>query len=148
MSDPVLGTKWGVWTAALFALALTAGPAVGQTGTVTGSVVEDATGAPVNGVQISIEGIDRGGLTNQQGRYLVVNVPAGTHTVRATYIGFRTTTTEVSVTAGAIATADFRLEVSALSMDEIVVTGTAGAWARAGSYASGARRASSSTSGP
>ena len=127
MSDPVFGAKLGAWTAALFALALTAEPAVGQMGTVTGSVVDDATGAPVNGVQISIEGTNRGGLTNQQGRYLVVNVPAGTHTVRATYIGFRTTTTEVSVTADAIATADFRLEVSALSMDEIVVTGTAGA---------------------
>ena len=127
MRSPTFAARWGALTAALFALALTAGPAAAQAGNVTGFVVDASSGAPINGVQISIEGTNRGGLTNAQGRYLVTNVPAGTYTVRATYIGYRTTTTEVSVSAGGTATADFRLEVSAISMDEIVVTGTGGA---------------------
>jgi outer membrane cobalamin receptor len=72
-------------------------------------------------------GTNRGGLTSANGRYLLLNVPVGAYTVRAEIIGFGAVEQQVSVTAGAAATADFALHIEAISMDELVVTGTAGA---------------------
>ena len=98
-----------------------------QTGNVTGSVVAATTGQPINGTQVSIVGTTQGALSNANGRFLVTNVTAGTVTVRVNYVGYGTQTQEVTVTSGGTALAEFRLEISAVSLDEIVVTGTAGA---------------------
>ncbi|MGD8872583.1 MAG: carboxypeptidase regulatory-like domain-containing protein, partial [Gemmatimonadota bacterium] len=65
-----------------------------QTGTVTGRVTDSQGGAPIASVQIFIEDLNLGALTQQNGRYLLVNVPAGTHTVTAARIGYRTVTQE------------------------------------------------------
>ncbi|MEJ2521238.1 MAG: carboxypeptidase-like regulatory domain-containing protein, partial [Desulfuromonadales bacterium] len=56
----------------------------------------------------------------------IVNVPAGSQTVRVTYIGYRSYDQTVDVSAGGTATANFQLTQSAIGLDEIVVTGTAG----------------------
>ncbi len=127
MNRRMFARYWGVALAALTAVAMTVEPVAAQTGTVAGMVVDATSGAPINGAQVGIEGTQRGGLTNAAGRFLILNVPAGEQVVRVTYIGYRTTEMTVNVSSGGAATADFRLEVSAVTMDEIVVTGTAGA---------------------
>ncbi len=98
-----------------------------QDGTITGQVTAATTGQPINGVQVSIVDTNLGGLTNADGRFLVNRVPAGSYTVRAVYVGYGTATEEVSVPAGGAATVEFALEISAVAMDELIVTGTAGA---------------------
>lgn len=98
-----------------------------QTGAVTGQVTDITNGQPINGAQVSIDGTSRGGLSNASGRYLVTGVPTGTVTVRVTYIGYKTAETQVTVSAGQTAVSDFGLELSAIALDEVVVTGTAGA---------------------
>ena len=97
-----------------------------QTGTVTGRVTDSQGGAPVASVQIFIEGLNLGALTQQNGRYLLVNVPAGTHTVTAARIGYRTVTQEVGVGAGATIVQDFIMTEEALQLQEVIVTGTVG----------------------
>ena len=98
-----------------------------QTGVVTGVVVDEATREPINGAQVSVEGTGRGSLTDARGRFLIPNVPPGEHTVRVNNIGFRTHSERVTVTPGETATLSFSLTISAVAMDEVVVTGTAGA---------------------
>ncbi len=98
-----------------------------QNGTITGSVTDASSMRPVGSVQVYLLDSSLGTLTNQAGRYLILNVPAGTYQVRAERIGFATVTQQVTVTAGQTATVDFQLETAALGLDEIVVTGTAGA---------------------
>lgn len=61
------------------------------------------------------------------GRYLIVRVPPGTYEVRAEIIGFTTATRSVAVVAGQTVVVDFQLRETAIALDEIVVTGTAGA---------------------
>jgi TonB-dependent SusC/RagA subfamily outer membrane receptor len=105
-----------------------AAPVAAQTGTATGTVVDRSTRQPLNGVQVSVVGTNRGGLTDGRGRFVIPSVPAGQHTIEAVFIGYRTEQEEgVSVTAGQTATVEFELSVSAVSLDEVVVTGTAGA---------------------
>jgi TonB-linked SusC/RagA family outer membrane protein len=96
-----------------------------ETGRITGQVTSAQNMRPLDGAQVSIEGTGMGGLANGQGRFLLLNVPAGTHTVRVTMIGFGTTRQQVTVVAGQVATADFSLNETALALDELVVTGTA-----------------------
>lgn len=119
------------WGRAVFAFALAAALAPAgagaQTGNVTGSVLAATTGQPINGVQVTIAGTSLGALTNANGRFLITRVPEGTHRVQVVYVGYGTQGQEVTVTSGGTALAEFRLEVSAVDLDEIVVTGTAGA---------------------
>jgi TonB-dependent SusC/RagA subfamily outer membrane receptor len=109
------------------ALAWPAAPTAAQTGSLTGSVVDATSGAPINGAQVSIEGTSLGGLSNAKGRFLILNVPTGPRTVRVTYLGYRTEEQAVTVTVGDPVQANFMLQVSAVTLDEVVVTGTAGA---------------------
>jgi TonB-linked SusC/RagA family outer membrane protein len=95
-------------------------------GTIQGRVTDAGSGRPLLSVQVAVVGQRIGALSNQDGRFLILNVPAGQHNVSATLIGYQTTEATVTVVDGQAATIDFRLESVALRMDEIVVTGTAG----------------------
>ena len=118
----------GFALAATALLGLAAGPAAAQeTGSVRGRVVEAATGRPLSGAQVYIAGTDRGAIANASGEYLLLNVPAGSHTVTAEMLGYSRTQVEVVVSTGQVASANFELSQQAISMDAIVVTGTAGA---------------------
>jgi TonB-dependent SusC/RagA subfamily outer membrane receptor len=117
------------WSARLLlALVLGANPLLAQqTGTVSGTVVDAATMQPLNGAQVVVGETGRGALTDARGRFLVAGVPAGTHAVRVSNLGYRSSTRQLSVGAGETAAANFSLEISAVALDEVVVTGTAGA---------------------
>ncbi len=103
-----------------------AGTVDAQTGQITGSVVDAQSSAPLSQVQIFLVGIQQGSLSQADGGFLILNVPAGTYTLRAERIGFGAVEESVTVTANATAVVNFSLETQALGLDEIVVTGTAG----------------------
>lgn len=94
-----------------------------QTGRVQGSVVNGQTQEPLSGAQVYIPGTGLGTLTNAQGNFLLLNVPAGTHQLRVELIGYSSQAQEITVAAGQVATANFELGQSAISLDEVVVTG-------------------------
>ena len=108
------------------ALALGGDVAAQETGSVTGRIVDSQSGAPVASAQIFITDLDLGVLTQQNGRYLLVNVPPGTHTLSFERIGYRGMTAEVTVGAGQTVVQDFSVSETALQLQEVLVTGTAG----------------------
>jgi TonB-dependent starch-binding outer membrane protein SusC len=93
------------------------------TGTVQGRVVDGATQRPLEGTQVVVVGTGRGALTNAQGQFLILGVPAGDVSVRAVRIGYAAEERTVSLAAGATATVEFQLRIAAVAIDEIVVTG-------------------------
>ena len=95
-------------------------------GSLTGLVTDAGSGRPLSAAQVFIEGTGLGGLTNASGRYLIINVPAGTHTLRVELIGYTSSSQEVTVADDQATTADFGLNEEVIDFDEIVVTGTAG----------------------
>lgn len=119
------------WLFALFAAAIVAIPsrpgpawAQGSTGTITGTVTSADNGQPIVGATVLVVGTQWGTLTQQDGRYTIPNVPAGTYTVRASLIGYGAQTVEnVTVTAGSTAVVNFRLSSEAIQMEEIVAVG-------------------------
>jgi outer membrane receptor protein involved in Fe transport len=100
--------------------------AQGSNGTVRGQVTRTAPEAPVAGAQVFVVGTRVGGVTDAQGRYNFTGVPAGTHTVRVRALGFHPADKTVDVAAGQTATVDFTVTSAPVSLDEVVVTGTAG----------------------
>lgn len=98
-----------------------------QAGTIVGRVTDAASSNAVAGASIAIEGSALGATSGADGRYRLINAPAGNHTLVARRIGFALQRLTVTVTAGAEVTANFSLNVSAISLDQVVVTGTAGA---------------------
>ncbi len=96
----------------------------GQTGQIAGTVTDSSSGQPVPGVQVSIVGSNLGSVTDAQGRYTIVRVPAGTHNIQARRVGFGQREVQgVSVTAGATTTVDMRLRSTPLQLEAVVTTG-------------------------
>ncbi|MGI9181129.1 MAG: SusC/RagA family TonB-linked outer membrane protein [Longimicrobiaceae bacterium] len=111
---------------ALAVAMLPAGALAQERGTITGQVVDQATGQPLQGVQISIAGLNIGTLTNQQGRFLIPNVPTGPREVRAMLIGYGQVTQPVNVAGGQTATVELRMGQVAIALDEVIVNAVTG----------------------
>lgn len=98
-----------------------------ETGSIRGKVTDAVTARPISGAQVFIVGTERGGLTNAQGDFFLLNVPAGEHTLRVEIIGYGPRQQVVTVTAGSAAQVDIALSQVVIALDEVVVTGTPGA---------------------
>jgi outer membrane receptor for ferrienterochelin and colicin len=95
--------------------------AQGSTGKIEGRV-RDQAGAPIANAQVFIVGTAFNALTNPQGYYFINNVPAGTVSVRAAFIGYKSTQVDgVKVLAGQTGTVDVQLEQTAVQIQEITV---------------------------
>ncbi len=95
-------------------------------GTVAGQVLDAASQAPVEGVQVMIVGTQRGTTTNAQGRYSIAGVPAGAQQVRARRVGYGAGTQPVTVVAGQTSTVNFTLAQAATQLQEVVVNAVTG----------------------
>lgn len=100
------------------------------TGSVHGRVTDEAGGRPLANVTVAVVGTSRGALTDASGDYTISGVPAGTHTVRAQFLGFAAVSHSVTVAVGQAATVNFALAAVATALDEVVVTGQPGATRR------------------
>ena len=120
--------KLGLAVAAIAAmLGAGASPTHAQgTGSVRGRVTDARTQQPLPGVQVSIVGSGRRAVTDGSGTYTMPDVAPGTVRVRAEIIGYTAVERNTLVAAGQTATVDFQLGASAVALDELVVTGTAG----------------------
>ena len=100
-----------------------ANPALAQETSVGGVVVEEETGRPLAGAQVVVDGTNRGTITGQEGRFLITGVTGTEVRLRVSMLGYGTVVQSVRVGDLSLRIA---LSVSALQLDEIVVTGTAG----------------------
>ncbi len=94
----------------------------GTTGKVVGTVTDADNGEPLPGVNVILEGTNMGAVTNADGYYVILNVPPGTYTIKASYIGYTTyRTTEVVVKIDLTTTVDFKMKPEILAGEEVVV---------------------------
>ena len=71
------------------ALGLATGTArAGTTGKISGRVLDDK-GQPVAGANVTVPAARVGALTGLDGRYVILNVPAGPHEVKASLLGYQ-----------------------------------------------------------
>jgi hypothetical protein len=111
----------------MFALAFAATPLAAQqtTGKIEGTV-SDQAGAPVANAQVFVVGTSFGAVTNDKGYYFVNNVPVGTYSLRAQFIGFAPSEVRnVRVLGGQTITEDIKMQSSAVVLTGITVTAAA-----------------------
>lgn len=90
--------------------------------------VTDDTGAPLMGASIIVKnnstGFTSGSITNENGSYKIQQLPlGGPYTITAQYLGFRDLVKEgFTLNLSDVLTADFNMQESATSLDEVVVS--------------------------
>jgi outer membrane receptor protein involved in Fe transport len=104
--------------------ALVRRPPPAQNGSISGRVTDAKTSAAIPGATVVIDGTSLSATSDNDGRYRLTEVHAGTYSVRARYIGYAPRAVSVTVSADQEATADFALEKSVQRLDEVVTTGT------------------------
>ncbi|MDD3807191.1 MAG: TonB-dependent receptor [Candidatus Marinimicrobia bacterium] len=91
-------------------------------GKIMGTVTDAETGVPLPGVNIVIEGTTMGAATNEDGSYVILDVPPGIYSLQVTYIGYaRITMTNVRVTADLTTQADFEMKREAIRGETVTV---------------------------
>ena len=128
MSGHALSRSLGIPLLGLFCLtaplARATSQEAGSTGTVSGTVTNEQ-GAPLAGVQVTVEGTGLGAVSQDNGRYVITHVPVGARTIRVRYVGYRPQSMPVTVAADQRAAENFRMVEDPLSLSSVVVTGTA-----------------------
>ena len=105
-------------------LALTLPATLSAQGTLQGRVTVAGTGAALASANVAIPSVNLGGTTAPTGSYSVSDVPAGTHEVVISLIGYREERRQVSISNGEITRLDVSLTESALLFEGLVVVGT------------------------
>ena len=95
-------------------------------GAIVGRVTDARSQQPVIGATVSVDGTLIAGSTGSDGRYRLANVPPGSRAVSVRRISFASAKQTVTVVAGRDTPLDFELQSAAISLDQIVITGTAG----------------------
>ena len=96
--------------------------AYAQTGTLSGTISDAASGETLPGSNIIIVELSRGSATDVDGNYTIENIPVGTYTVRASFLGYSVNEQNVNISSGEN-TLNIQLSPDTFGLDEIVVTG-------------------------
>ncbi|MCH8838472.1 MAG: TonB-dependent receptor, partial [Candidatus Marinimicrobia bacterium] len=97
----------------------------GTSGKITGKITDGETGMPLAGVNVVVTGTTYGTAADASGRYVIMNIPAGTYTLAASMIGYKTVTmTNVQVNVDLTTTQDYALVVAAIEGESVIVEAT------------------------
>ena len=95
-------------------------------GTLTGTITDASSGAPISGATVLIGGTTLVGVSNDDGVYTIVNVRPGLSLVSVQRIGYKAVGDSVRIAAGERVTRDFRLQATVSTLSQVVVTGVTG----------------------
>lgn len=96
------------------------------TGRIEGTITDIKTGEPLPGANVFIQGTNLGAASDLKGKYFIPNVPAGTYTIVARYIGYETKEmTNIRVQANQTFELDFKLAYQVLKGETVTVTAQA-----------------------
>ncbi|MCS5652625.1 MAG: TonB-dependent receptor, partial [Candidatus Marinimicrobia bacterium] len=92
-----------------------------SSGKIAGTVLNEE-GAPLGGANVIIEETSYGSASDENGKYYILDVPVGTHTVRVDYIGYKSVTVKnVKVSESLTTTLNLSMEVSALEGEVVEI---------------------------
>src|SRR5690242_17756272 len=111
----------GLVLVALAAVLLAPSGWAGTTGKLTGRVLNEKK-EPLAGVNIRIEGQRLGGVSDEQGNYFIIGIPAGTYIVRANLLGQAPFSAEnVTITPDFTTNLNIQLRTQAVELGEVKV---------------------------
>jgi TonB-linked SusC/RagA family outer membrane protein len=93
-------------------------------GSITGSVVDSATGEAVAGATITVRDVSRSVASDTNGKFRITDLGAGEYTIVVRRLGYRQAAQRVVVAANVEATVRILLTPAPRVMDEVVTTAT------------------------
>lgn len=94
-------------------------------GTISGTVIDKASGEVLPYANVQLEGTSFGTSTNEEGEFVLPQVPAGEYQLLATYIGYLEQTIPVTVAEGKTLKIKIDLDYAAVQGEEVIVTAQA-----------------------
>ena len=90
--------------------------------TIKGKITDIRSGEPLIGANIMLSGTMLGSATDENGDYIISDVPIGSFTIMAMFIGYETIEKEIQVAADQEYTVNLTLKASAIELQETKVT--------------------------
>jgi hypothetical protein len=94
-----------------------------ERGSVVGIVLDDLSGKPVAGAQVTLIGTDLRATVNEAGEFMFPNVPAGSVSVRIERPGYAALLERIDLEPDGVADFEVYLQPLAVLLDELLVTG-------------------------
>ena len=96
--------------------------AVGQNNKLSGRVTSNKS--QLIGASVALENSSLGTITDLEGNFLLVDIPAGEHTFNISYVGYKSVSTKLIFQKNEVKKLDFNLEEDVLGLEAVVVTAT------------------------
>jgi outer membrane receptor protein involved in Fe transport len=91
-------------------------------GKIRGQIIDDKTKEALVGASVVIVGTNYGAVTDVEGNFIILNVPPGTYSLRASFIGYQNTTlSNIKVSEDLSSEANFRLISSEVQLTEVII---------------------------
>ncbi len=95
----------------------------GDTGKIAGRVIDANSGEPLIGASVMILGTTRGVVSDENGFFYLINIPPGNYSLKAYTTGYSSLTiTDIKCNQDLTIKVDFKLKVSPIKSEGIVVT--------------------------
>jgi hypothetical protein len=92
-------------------------------GKIRGKVSDAGTGEPLVGANVVVVGTSMGAATNTSGEFTILNIPAGTYTLKTSYVGYQAITlSNVRVNNDLTTEANFQLPTEGVTVATIEIT--------------------------
>ncbi len=94
-----------------------------QEGEISGTVTDQSTGEALIGANVFLEGTTLGSATDQNGRFQIERVPAGTYTLTVSYIGYGDLSLRnITVRSGQTTTVDVQLIPTGVGLNAVTIS--------------------------
>ncbi|MFA6978543.1 MAG: carboxypeptidase-like regulatory domain-containing protein [Ignavibacteriaceae bacterium] len=94
----------------------------GNSGKISGRIIEKANGEPLIGANILVKGLKIGASTDVNGDYFILNVPPGTYTLTASMLGYEPVSiSNVSIIIDRTTTQNFILDTKLIEQKLVVI---------------------------
>lgn len=95
----------------------------GNTGKLSGTIKDADTGEPLIGVNIILEGSNKGTASDIEGKFSIIGIPPGNYSVKMSYIGYQSIiVTDVKIVIDRTTSVDFEMNKTSIELkNEIVV---------------------------
>ncbi len=106
----------------IFMLLLLGSAEAGTTGKIAGRIMDQSSGEPLAGANVMVNGTNLGASSDEEGYYVIINVPPGKFDLEAMYIGYASfKVQDVQVSTDRTSKLDIRMYSEMLSTETVVV---------------------------
>ena len=110
--------------AVLSILLLASAATFAQTGQLKGTISDAQENNPLPGINIGVAGTTLGAATDTDGKFLIDNIPVGSHTIKITAVGYEREEHDITIQEGKTTTIKVTLKRDVLGINEVVVSAT------------------------